>query len=112
MSETKMVRTCPDGGTCHHGCFDNDQCYRVQHCSPLSLYGEKWNTRAPSNAPKPIVPAPLIDRAKAAIKEYGEEVSPIQDEARSALCHLLQQFIDGSIPADTTPAPSSLPGLK
>jgi len=25
---------CPDGGTCHHGCFSS--CFRVEFCAPLS----------------------------------------------------------------------------
>lgn len=34
-------RMCPDDGTCHHGCI-LDHCWRVEHCAPLSVYGEKW----------------------------------------------------------------------
>jgi hypothetical protein len=46
MSESiELKRKCPDDGTCHHGCFDNDICFRVQNCAPLSEYGEQWNTR-------------------------------------------------------------------
>jgi|SRR6185437_2933895 len=35
---------CPDGGTCHHGCLDSENCYRVEACGPLSgVYpGDRW----------------------------------------------------------------------
>lgn len=49
MSELKPCkRMCPDGGACHHNCFDNENCWRVNNCLPLSIYGESWNTRAPA----------------------------------------------------------------
>ena len=35
---------CPDGGTCHHRCHEDDgKCFRVQSCAPLSTYGDTWD---------------------------------------------------------------------
>ena len=28
--------TCPDGGTCHHGCAHAGECWRVAYAAPLS----------------------------------------------------------------------------
>lgn len=32
---TREQRPCPDGGTCHHSCFEGP-CFRVAACGPLS----------------------------------------------------------------------------
>lgn len=46
-----MSTTCPDGGTCHHGC--RRTCFRRAHCEPLSgvFPDEQW----------PVEPRPTFE---------------------------------------------------
>lgn len=36
-------RTCRDGGTCHHYCFDGE-CFREECCVPLTGYDGPWGS--------------------------------------------------------------------
>lgn len=47
MHEEMAAGRCPDGGTCHHGCYASDvSCYRVAYCGPLSgvFPNDRWPT--------------------------------------------------------------------
>ena len=53
---------CPDGGVCHHQCYDEGPCWRVSNCGPLSnkYVGDQWPD-AVKKDPKPIVIRPGVN---------------------------------------------------
>lgn len=83
-------RTCPDGGTCHHGCAASE-CFRVTHAGPLSgvFPLDRWpdSTRAAYGAdnastadplPGQVVRAPLCGtcRREVTCGDEGEGLCP------------------------------------
>lgn len=85
--------TCPDGGTCHHGCAHAGECFRVRYCGPLSPYTgwdevpmkvlSVWlcedtgiNAVTPDGRPSPsggVCPVHHGDRCIARYDRYGME---------------------------------------
>lgn len=60
---------CPDGGACHHGCNDTENCFRVEYCEPLSgIYPDnKW-------------PRNLQDELTRKSREYIKALKPLPPE--------------------------------